>query len=473
MGSRGAVLVGFVLLLAGGHLGSAAQNRVVFGTNETLHETKPEAEVKGSQQANQTEQKPRSPVTYRLKTYQLQSPVHPDKQKLLVEEKTFQVTNALEPTSELLEQKKTVKSEKALLVRSSNLNLPTSEPANKEPKVEQQLPAPARSVSVECGEGKAFVEVKQDFLGNGQLIRPSDLTLGGCSAMGTVDGVLLFQTELHGCGSTTTMTETSIIYTFTLTYSPTPITNTSILKTNPAEATVQCHFYRRSYASSNAVRPTWTTVAMEMQAKQQFRFSQRLMTEDWLSPRPSNVYFLSDTIHIEVAVLRGFHIPLRAFVDSCVATMNSDPGSALRYAFITNHGCLTDSKLTGAKSFFLSRSQEDKLNFQLKAFKFPQQDKNSVHITCHLKATALGGPIDTQHKACSYLTEAGRWVASGGDNNVCSCCETSCEGPRQKRSLAADAALNWEGTAALSPILMEDVIRQEEFPPKQFPQLQT
>lgn len=84
--------------------------------------------------------------------------------------------------------------------------------------------------------------------------------------MGTVNGVLQFQTELHGCGSTTTvrasssswlpslpqlkssflsqMTETSLIYTFTLTYSPTPITNTSILKTNPAEVTVQCYFYR-------------------------------------------------------------------------------------------------------------------------------------------------------------------------------------------------------------------------------------
>lgn len=135
MGSRGAVLVGFVLLLAGGHLSSAAQSWVVFGTNETLHQTRPEAEVKGSQQANQTEQKPRSPVTYRLKTYQLQNPVHLDKQKLHVEEKTFQVVNTLEPTSEPLEQKKTVQSEKALLVRSSRLNLPTSEPADKEPKV--------------------------------------------------------------------------------------------------------------------------------------------------------------------------------------------------------------------------------------------------------------------------------------------------------------------------------------------------
>lgn len=37
--------------------------------------------------------------------------------------------------------------------------------------------------------------------GNGQLIRPSDLTLGGCEAFDTVDQIVLFQAELHGCGS--------------------------------------------------------------------------------------------------------------------------------------------------------------------------------------------------------------------------------------------------------------------------------
>lgn len=31
-----------------------------------------------------------------------------------------------------------------------------------------------------------------------------------------------------------------------------------------------------------------------------------------------------------------------------------------------------------------------------------------------------------------------RWVASGGDNKVCSCCETSCGTQRWKRSLAAN-----------------------------------
>lgn len=115
------------------------------------------------------------------------------------------------------------------------------------------------------------------FLGNGQPIRPSDLTLGGCAALEVVDHILLFQTELHGCSGTamvsasvcphihlllsilkslatalcfflslslSQMTEDVLIYTFSLMYFPTPINNTSILKTNPVEVGVQCHYQR-------------------------------------------------------------------------------------------------------------------------------------------------------------------------------------------------------------------------------------
>ncbi len=43
------------------------------------------------------------------------------------------------------------------------------------------------------------------FLGNHQLIHPSDLTLGGCSALDAAGHILKFQTELQGCGSTVTV----------------------------------------------------------------------------------------------------------------------------------------------------------------------------------------------------------------------------------------------------------------------------
>lgn len=50
----------------------------------------------------------------------------------------------------------------------------------------------------------------------------------------------------------------------------------------------------------------------------------------------------------------------------------------LFFFFFCHIRCFRDSKLTGDKSFFLQRSQEDKLQFQLKAFRFPQSINNSV-----------------------------------------------------------------------------------------------
>ncbi|TKS66347.1 Zona pellucida sperm-binding protein 3 [Collichthys lucidus] len=223
-----------------------------------------------------------------------------------------------------------------LLVPGPDLNPPVKQESKV--KFEQWVPVTAGSVAAHCGEGKVTVEVQQNFLGNGQLIRPSDLTLGGCAALHTADHILRFQTELQGCGSTMTMTEEALIYSFSLMYSPTPIGNTAILKTNPAEVVIECHYRRRHYVSSDAMSPSWKPSASVVFAAQQLNFSLRLMTEDWQSQRPSSVYFLSDVMHIEAAVHQGHHVPLRVYVDSCVATVNPDPGSEPRYVFISNHG---------------------------------------------------------------------------------------------------------------------------------------
>ncbi|GAA6228474.1 zona pellucida sperm-binding protein 3-like [Lates japonicus] len=466
MGLREAVLLGFVLLFSCGNLCVASQNLFNSSTNETLIQT-PREQVTASSQLqaedHQSNRTVHSPVSYRLRSYWLrQKPAGP----LAEQVRAFQTpegSEARELTSEQLEPREAVLAQKEL-IKGPDLNPPVKQESKVLVKLEQRVPVPADSVAVRCGEAEVTVEVKQNFLGNGQLIRPSDLTLGGCAALDAADHILQFQTELQGCGSTMTMTKKALIYSFSLLYSPTPIGNTFILKTNPAEVVIECHYRRRHYVSSNAVRPTWKQFASVAPAEQQLRFSLRLMTEDWQSQRPSSVYFLSDVMHIEAAVLRGHHVPLRVYVDSCVATASPDPSSQPRYSFISNHGCLTDAKLTGAKSYFMQRSQEDKLHLMLKAFRFHQDHRNSLYITCHLKATTVSVPVNSQHKACSFLTEADRWVASGGDNEVCSCCETSCGEQRWKRSLAAaDADLQWEGTAALGPILLlEENILQEE-----------
>ncbi|XP_038574811.1 zona pellucida sperm-binding protein 3-like isoform X1 [Micropterus salmoides] len=462
MGFKDVVLLGFVLLLSGADFCAATQNWFNFSNNESLTQIPqqvttslqlPRSPQTTDHQSNRTQHSHpvRSPFSYWLRSYQLRNPA-------VGKQKTLQ--SPVEP-SETVQAPELLK----LLVQGPDLNPPIKQ-ESKVQVFEPRAPVPSNSVAVRCGEGEITVEVNQNFLGNGQFIHPSDLTLGGCAALDTTDHILHFQTELQDCSSAKKVTEEALVYSFSLIYSPTPIVNTFILKTNPAEVVIECHYPRRHYVSSNAVKPTWKTFASSILAEQQLHFSLRLMTEDWQSQRPSSVYFLSDVMHIEVAVLQGHHVPVRVYVDSCVATVNPDPNSQPRYPFINNHGCLTDAKLTGAKSYFMQRSQEDKLHFQLKAFRFHQDHRNSLYITCHLKATTVSVPIDTQHKACSFLTEANRWVASGGDNKVCNCCETSCSEQRRRRRLAADAGLppdqRWEGTAVLGPILLEENILQEE-----------
>ncbi|XP_070813920.1 zona pellucida sperm-binding protein 3-like [Chaetodon trifascialis] len=478
MGFREVVLLGFVFLLSGGNLCAATLNWFNSSTNETLNQAPPEevtsvqqlprSPQRADRQSNHTEHggPVPSPVSYRLKSYQLRKPAVGKQKPLrpLVEQvqtaQNPQRSEAGQLTSEQLEPRETAPAQE--LIQGPDLNPPVKQESKVQVTFEPRVPVPAVSLAVRCGEAEVTVEVKRNFLGNGQLIRPSDLTLGGCAALDMADQILQFQTELQGCGSTLTMTEEALIYSFSLMYFPTPIGNTVILKTNPAEVVIECHYRRRHYVSSAAVRPTWKPFASNMLAEQPLHFSLRLMTESWQSQRPSSVYFLSDVMHIEAAVLQGHHVPLRVYVDSCVATVNPDPSSQPRYPFINNHGCLRDAKLTGAKSYFMQRSQEDKLHFQLKAFRFHQDQRNSLFITCRLKATVVSIPIDSQHKACSFLTEADRWVASGGDNKVCSCCETSCSEQRRRRRHAADADVEWEGTAALGPILLEENIQKEE-----------
>uniref|UniRef100_A0A3P9NYX5 Zona pellucida sperm-binding protein 3 n=1 Tax=Poecilia reticulata TaxID=8081 RepID=A0A3P9NYX5_POERE len=331
MGFRAAA---FLLFVSGGNLGSAAQNSLV--TNETANQTQREQETTRSQWATRL-----SPVTFQLKTYRLQ---------------------------------KTDSAAEVLLVQGPKLNL-SSPVIFQVVKLERPVPAPAETRSVHCGEEKVTVAVKKNFLGNGQLIQPNDLSLG----------------ELQDCGSTVTAS-IQLIHD------------------------CQC---------LNLIRLMVPTLPFHLLC---------------MFVVASNVFFVREMMHVEAAtVMQGYHVPLSVLVDSCVVTASPNPSSHPSYSFIGNHKCLTDSKLTGAQFYFMPRSQEDKLHFQLKAFKFKHDDRSEFYITCRLKATTVSVLVDSQHKACSFLTKAVRWVASGGDNKLCSCCETSCGGQVQRKSPAADA----------------------------------
>lgn len=79
---------------------------------------------------------------------------------------------------------------------------PKEEP-KPEVNFEMRYPVAAATVAVECRERDARVEVKKDMFGTGQLINPSDLTLGDCSVVAedNIAHVLIFEAELHECGS--------------------------------------------------------------------------------------------------------------------------------------------------------------------------------------------------------------------------------------------------------------------------------
>ncbi|XP_072538514.1 zona pellucida sperm-binding protein 3-like [Salminus brasiliensis] len=316
-------------------------------------------------------------------------------------------------------------------------------------------PTPANSVAAACGESVVHVEVKQDFFGTGHLVNPTSLTLGGCAAaaLDSAARVLIFHSELQACGSVLMMTEDDLVYSFNLLYNPEPFAGTPIVRTGTVSVHITCHYWRKHNVSSNAVAPTWVPYSSTVEAEEQLVFSLKLMTDDWKYERPSNQYFLGEFMKIEASLIKFNHVPLRVFVDRCVATAVPDVNAVPRYSFIENHGCLIDAKITGSDSQFLKRVEGEKLQFQLEVFRFEHGNGSSLYITCFLKGSAASQPTDAENKACSFT--ANGWAAADEDNQACSCCDTSCPS-RQRRGASTDKDLYFETEVSLGPILVKD-----------------
>ncbi|CAM4692169.1 unnamed protein product [Leuciscus chuanchicus] len=286
------------------------------------------------------------------------------------------------------------------------------EPQQSDVPFELLYPVPANSVAAQCGENSVYVEVMKDFFGTGHPVLSSGFTLGGCTATGedTSAQVLIFESELHGCSGTSMVTEDELVYRFNIIYTPQEASyGVPIVRSSGAVVGIECHYPRTHNVSSDALMPTWIPYASTKVAEEVFVFSLKLMTDDWRFERPSNQYFLGDMINLEASVRLYSHVPVRVFVDSCVATAVPDVASVPRYSFIENNGCLVDAKLTGSTSSFMPRTQGDKLGFQLEAFRFQQADSGLVYITCTLKVAAATSPSSEQ-KACSFS-------ANGVENN--------------------------------------------------------
>ncbi|XP_076876614.1 zona pellucida sperm-binding protein 3-like [Brachyhypopomus gauderio] len=331
------------------------------------------------------------------------------------------------------------------------------QPPARHPFMQFQMspPVPAASVAAECGETGIYVEVKKDLFGTGELINPSEVTLGNCAVGGEdrAAQVFMFQSALQECNSTTSMTQDELVYVFYVRYVPHNFAHTPIVRTVGAVVRIECHYPRLHNVSSNALMPAWIPYASTQVAEEQLVFSLRLMTDDWTSERLSNQYFLHDVISVEASVIQFYHVPLRVYLDTCVATVVPDVNAVPSYAFIDNHGCLIDAKLTGSHSHFLPQTEADQLRFQLEAFKFQQDNSGLLYFTCFMKATPASYPADAEHKACSFSSNG--WTAAYGPNQVCGCCETTCNF-RKGRDLSEERGTQLEGEVILGPIVVKE-----------------
>ncbi|XP_061435374.1 zona pellucida sperm-binding protein 3-like [Lethenteron reissneri] len=306
--------------------------------------------------------------------------------------------------------------------------------------------ATSATVSVVCDEATLTLTVSRDLFGTGHLAQEGDMSLGvpACPVTGSdaLAGTVTFLYALESCGSSLQMSAELLSYENYLYYRPT--SNTGIIRTNYVAVPVVCLYPRRGNVSSNAIKPTWIPFSSAKVMQQQLSFTLRLMTDDWSVARPSTVYQLGQTLHVEASVQTLNHVPLRIFVVSCLATPVPDRNSPLGYQLISNSGCLVDGKVsydTHLTSGFLLRQSDNVLRFFIDSFRFLTTLTNNgdqVFIFCQLKVADVATSPTTVNKACTYSPLAAyRWVSADGSDSVCSCCESTCPSGRRRRDVAA------------------------------------
>ncbi|CAN9499220.1 unnamed protein product [Ophioblennius macclurei] len=286
---------------------------------------------------------------------------------------------------------------------------------------ELRTPVAVQSIAVQCEERSARVEVQKDLFALGQFIDPAHLKIGSCAAsfQDPVNDVIIFDFKLQDCESQLALTQDSLIYTFALNYNPFALSGSPVVRTNPTLVYVECHYPRNHNVSSLALEPISAPFSSVKIAEEFLYFSLTLLTEDFLYARPSYQYYLGQTINVEASVNQYFHVPLRVFVDHCVATLSPDASSQPSYTLISD-GCMIDARITGSGSKFKPRTSEDKLQFQIDAFKFEGADSGLIYITCTLRAAPVSTGIDETHRACSYNNG---WSEASGFDSACISCE--------------------------------------------------
>ncbi|XP_032906717.1 zona pellucida sperm-binding protein 3-like [Amblyraja radiata] len=350
-----------------------------------------------------------------------------------------------------------------------------------EPKDESQFRAlgvqslsPLRSVMVECGEENLLVEVHLDLFGTRHLVQAADLTLGtaNCRLTGIYqwNSTAVFNYGLHECGTKLQRVGDYLIYTTHLNYTL-EARGAITVRTNGAIVPILCRYFSKGNMSSDPIQPTWIPFSSTKSGEGRLSFSLRLMNDDWLTERTSATYYLGELVHIEASVSMTNHMPLKLYIDRCVATLSPDKDSIPSYDIIDYNGCLLDSAAEHSYSAFAlpgAEREPDKLRFDLDAFRFFGDDERSlVFITCLLKVAAVERS-DSMNKACTFHKEQKIWTPlEEASADVCACCRVGDCATRGalfatggRRDIVPEAendvGVKREGEASLGPLLILD-----------------
>ncbi|XP_024143985.1 zona pellucida sperm-binding protein 3 [Oryzias melastigma] len=279
--------------------------------------------------------------------------------------------------------------------------------------------------AVRCEEDSMEVVVRAppNEFGFFEESAPPRLGLSGardhCAARPSASGDYVIRVPLSACGSSLTFTKSAVLFS-NLLLLPLP---SSIWDVKEAAIPVLCQYKRKYTVSSGELRPTWTPHISVQSAYLQLDFRLRLMTSDWSSEKKFPVYFTGETVHMEASV-DHYRPSLRLYVGSCVATLTPDVNSHPRYPFIDHRGCFVDSLLSGSRSRFLPRVQDQLLHIQLQPFLFHEDHRHNMYITCYLEASVVSEE-EPENRACSFIS--GRWRSVDGDDDACESCSSTAE----------------------------------------------
>nr|XP_042714108.1 zona pellucida sperm-binding protein 3-like [Chrysemys picta bellii] len=194
---------------------------------------------------------------------------------------------------------------------------------------------PLGSVSVVCGSSRLQITVLVDLFGNGVTVSTRELTLGAGCAVTTV-GPDRFQLEylLSACGATMEFLPDTIHYRNFLHYRPSAVRG--VIRASAFSLPIDCFYPRTSNVSSLGLQPTWVPFSSTLMHRRHLDFALDVYDSTWLSPLSDPTYYLGDLINIQASVRTGSHVPLRIYVDECVARPSA--ASSMKYEVITDHG---------------------------------------------------------------------------------------------------------------------------------------